>query len=282
MRFELDKYLDVSAKVKYDDLDWEAARAVGLTENEKFYLPLFAEIESQTIVYFRDLLMTKVALDPEVIGFMSMWNYEEYFHGRALATFLAEMGHPMRENRIAEVRKSAGPKEMIELAGYSLLSYALDAHFPALFFSWGSTQEAMTMNGYEEISATTKNPALRILADRIAKQERRHFAYYFNSAKHWLAKSESAQRFARRMMDNFWTPVGTGALGAPLLRKMVDACFVGQKRQLEVAGEIDTKIQTLPGMQGLECVSRYIKNEQKPWSFLWNKLDTRRVLPAGG
>ncbi len=50
------------------------------------------DIESHTIVYLRTLLSTRAIDDPEVATFLACWLYEETFHGRALARFLAAAG----------------------------------------------------------------------------------------------------------------------------------------------------------------------------------------------
>ena len=111
---DLDRYLTVSAQIKTDDLDWDLAARVGLTDDEVFILTYFSDIETQTIMYMRDLLHLPTALELEVTAFLSMWNYEEYFHGRALAKLLEVCGHSLAKERIAAVRKSSTIQETIE------------------------------------------------------------------------------------------------------------------------------------------------------------------------
>ena len=53
MSVDIERYLKVSAKIETDDLDWEAARSAGLSEDERFVLTYFSDIESQTIRYLR-------------------------------------------------------------------------------------------------------------------------------------------------------------------------------------------------------------------------------------
>jgi hypothetical protein len=47
-----------------------------LTEDEKFVLTYFPDIESQTVMYMRDLLHSSAVDDPDVIAFLSVWNYD--------------------------------------------------------------------------------------------------------------------------------------------------------------------------------------------------------------
>ena len=55
------------------------------------------DIETHTIVYLRTILATRAIDDPEVATFLACWFYEETFHGRALARFLAAEDKRWRE-----------------------------------------------------------------------------------------------------------------------------------------------------------------------------------------
>src|SRR5262245_7168715 len=111
---DVDRYLSGSGRLDLSGIDWGLARRIGLTEDERFVLTYFADIESQTIAYLRDLLRMKDALSPPTIAFLTVWNYEEFFHGRALARLLAECGHPVAAGRIAAVRRNARITERLE------------------------------------------------------------------------------------------------------------------------------------------------------------------------
>ncbi len=251
----LDKYVDVSGRVQIDDLDWDAAREAGLTERERFILGYFADIESQTVMYMRDLLMTRTAMEPEVSGFLSMWNYEEFFHGRSLSAVLEACGHPQDESRSANVRAGANFRETFELFGSATVSRALGDIFPPTMFTWGAMQENLTTQGYDAIVASTSNPVLKVLAARIAKQERRHFAFYQNLAKERLAQSAGARRLARTVIATLWAPVGSGVKTDAEVRQLMEELF--QSRTQQVAAEVDRRLQQLPGMDGLAPMTHW-------------------------
>jgi hypothetical protein len=46
-------------------------------------LAYFADIEGQTVYYFLEVAKLQVARDPELLTFLTMSNYEEYFHSHA-------------------------------------------------------------------------------------------------------------------------------------------------------------------------------------------------------
>src|SRR5262249_54288082 len=145
---------------------------------------------------------TDAALEPVVTGFLAAWNYEEYFHGRAIARLLSACG--VAPESPARVRGLARFREKIEALGGSLLSRFFPRAFPALYMAWGAINELTTLRGYERIVKTTQNPVLRELCLRIAKQERRHFAFYFNGARERLARSSTARWLTRTILRYAW------------------------------------------------------------------------------
>ena len=89
---DIAQHIAVSQRIEIEDLDWATARRVGLTEKEVEMLHFFADIESQTVYYFLEVAKLQVARDPELLTFLTMWNYEEYFHSYALTRLMEECG----------------------------------------------------------------------------------------------------------------------------------------------------------------------------------------------
>jgi rubrerythrin len=260
---DAERYIAVSAKIETEDLDWVAARRAGLSPDEQFVLTYFSDIESQTIRYLRTLLQMKIALQPDVSAFLTTWSYEEFFHGHALARLMAECGHPLEEDRVERVGARARFNELIEAALTPVLSKIFSRHFPAVYMSFGAIQEMTTLRGYERLASTTSNPVLKILCDRIAKQERRHFAWYFNHAREYLAPARFTQVLARKLLEFDWAPVGAGVKTEAEVRRLFAILFPGEHGR-RLVREIDTKIGTLPGLEGVVLMGSYFKEGQKP------------------
>jgi rubrerythrin len=258
MRSDINRYIAVSAKIETKDLDWEAARHVGLTEDERFVLTYFADIESQTIRYLRMLLQMKIALRPDVAAFLTTWNYEEFFHGYELGNLLAVCGHPLADNRVAQIEKRARLNEWIEKLFTPLLSHIFSSQFPAVYLSFGAIQELTTLRGYEHLRDFTRNPTLKIMCDRIAKQERRHFAWYFNHAREMLEQSRGAQRLTRRLLEFNWVPVGAGVKSPLEVKRLFQILFPFEVRR-NVVQEIDARMGTLPGLNGIRLMEPYFE-----------------------
>ena len=239
---EIAQHIAVSKKVDFEDLDWKLARRHGLTPHEIESLGYFADVESQTVYYFLEVAKLQVAKRPEFLTFLTMWNYEEYFHSHAL-------------------RQGARLKATLEDWFQIALSRLAPDTFIALWMTWGATQELLTTQAYEEIAATTSNPVAEELCRRIAKQERRHFAYYFGQARKRLEGRSWAQRFTRWIAKKFYAPVGGGVKTDAEGARLVAQLFPGD-RIFEVMSYIEKRMAQLPGMDSLDCCTRWAAKVQ--------------------
>ena len=260
---DIAQHIAVSHKVEFEDLDWDKARKIGLTQREIETLLYFADIESQTMYYFLEVAKLRVSRDPELLTFLTMWNYEEYFHSHAMLRLLAECGVAVDSatERSTRIRAAARLRARVEDAGQTLIAKLMPRTFLALWMFWGAVQECLTTQAYEELARGTPNPVLAELCRRIAKQERRHFAYYFGQARQRLAGSPWAQRFTRWIAQQFYAPVGGGVKTDAEGARLVAQLFPGD-RIFEVMQYIEKRMAQLPGMAGLSCCSRWAAKVQ--------------------
>jgi hypothetical protein len=258
MKSDIEKYISVSAKIDTSDIDWDEAKEVGLTDDEKFLLTYFSDVESQTIRYLKVLLGMKIAFTPSVAAFLTTWSYEEYFHGYELARLMAVCGSPLEENRIENMVRKARFNEWLEATFAPLLSRIFSKQFPAVYLSFGAIQEMTTLRGYECLYRYTQNPVLKTLCDRIAKQERRHFAWYFNHARELLLGSYGSRILARKLLEFNWVPVGAGIKSAEEVKRLFMTLFPSESAR-GIVREIDTKMGTLPGLEGIKLMEPYFE-----------------------
>jgi len=260
---DIAQHIAVSDKVKIDDLDWVTARKIGLTKQEIETLAYFADVESQTVYYFLEVAKLQVVRDPELLTFLTMWNYEEYFHSYALTRLMTECGVPVEDatERSTKIRAGARFKAKFEDYTQTAIAKVMPKTFVALWMFWGSLQECLTTQAYEELAKNTSNPVLAELCKRIAKQERRHFAYYFGQAKKKLEGQTWAQKFTRWIAKKFYAPVGGGVKTDEEGARLVAQLFPGDKI-FEVMSYIEKRMAQLPGMDGLDCCTRWAARVQ--------------------
>lgn len=243
--FEIEKYLNHSKKVDVSGLDFSAARNYPLSENEKRCLTYMMDIESHTIVFLKGILSTCAIKDPETTAFLSCWAYEEFFHGRTIKKFLEACGLQFSPTRSADIQKDGTFREWIEGIGASFLCQ-LTRHFHAVYLTWGAISELTTLEAYGVLAARAENPILAELLRRLAKDERRHFAFYYNKARVHLAHPH-AQKLTTFILKKFWLPVGAG-LKPDEEVSFISRFVLGDGPGAAVAARIDATIAKLPGL----------------------------------
>lgn len=261
--FDLDRYVRNSRAVDLSGVEWESAVRHPVSGVEARCLTYMMDVETHTVIYARDLLATRAALEPDVTAFMSCWIYEEFWHGEAFARFLGEAGftlepdrevvsadspYPTKVSRDHRIRRALGRGAITgHLA--TLLGSVLSKDFVAVHMTWGAMNELSAVNSYQALIARSSNPVLQDILRRVIKDERRHFAFYRAQARMRLARSARARRWARWAMERLWAPVGTG------LRPQEESDFAlvslfGDQQGLDALRTLDATIADLPGFQG--------------------------------
>jgi rubrerythrin len=255
---DIQQHLASSHKVEFEDLDWGLARRSGLSPREAEMLQYFADIESQTVFYMLEVAKLEVARDPELLAFLTMWNYEEYFHSHAISRLLKECGveAPPPMKRATSLRAKARVRARVEDFVQQAMARTMPRAFVSLWMAWGAAQELLTTQAYEEIARTTKNPVLAELFRRIAKQERRHFAYYYTSARERLEGFPAGQKLVRLIFERNFNPVGSG-LKSPAEQAAFISNIFPKRRLFEAFGEVDDKMEALPGLRGMRVATAY-------------------------
>src|SRR4051794_21635819 len=104
MRIPISKFQEQGGRVVTDDLDFETFRSQPLDPNVLRCLSYMHDIEYQTVLYSRELLMTPAWKDPQFTAFITLWNYEEYWHGQALGRVLEMHDWPAHDERLVAMR----------------------------------------------------------------------------------------------------------------------------------------------------------------------------------
>jgi Fatty acid desaturase len=258
MKSDFERYIAVSARVDTSDINWDEARDAGLTDDEVFVLTYFSDVENQTIRYMKMLLGMRIAFQPDVAAFLATWNYEEFFHGYELARLMQVCGRTVEDRREYNYQRLRF-NELLENLFVPMLSRVFAVEFPAVYLSFGAIQEMTTLRAYEHLHDYTRNPVLQTLCDRIARQERRHFAWYFNHARELLDAHPAARTLTRRLMKFNWAPVGAGFHTPAEVKRLFTTIFYPIENARTLCREIDGKIGTLPGLEGIQLMEPFFR-----------------------
>jgi hypothetical protein len=252
LQFDVEKYIRNSKKVDISDIDLSQAAQFPTTDEEVRALTYMCDIESHTIVYLRAILNTCAVEDSQTRSFLSCWAYEEFFHGHTIRQFLDAIGAPVSATRMLEVQKASSFTEWLKELGSSILC-RFSRHFHGAYLTYGAISELSTLEGYGVMSQRTKNPILGEIVRRLAKDERRHFSFYYNKARLEL-QARNAQRLTSFVIRNFWLPVGGGVKSDSEVSWIL-SFILGDPQGEEIARRIDSTIAKLPGMQWFDRLS---------------------------
>ncbi len=186
-----------------------------------------------------------------------MWNYEEYWHGEALAAVLAAHGVTTGGDHIRAVRLAQGRRDRFAPIRQALLAGAIGDDFIAVHMTWGAINEWSTHTGYARLIEREDHSVLTELLRRIMRQETRHVAFYVSQARDRLAASRRAQRLTRFALRRFWEPVGSGVMPGAETRHLLTYLLAGPEGERAAAG-VDARVDRLPGLGGLGLIRRVV------------------------
>jgi hypothetical protein len=252
MSFDIATYQKLSARLEVEDIDFESFRDQPLDPDALRCLRYMHDVENHTVCYLRDILVTRAHRDPEVSSFLTLWNYEEFWHGEAIARILAAHDEPVGTGRISALRNRIHKSEKWKPVGFQLAS-AITPHLTAVHMTWGAVNEWTTQAAYARLGKLAGHPTLSELLRRIMKQEGRHVDFYATQAKGRLADSRAAQRMTRWALRRFWAPVGTGVVPDQEVDFLRTYLF-GDEDGQAMAERIDRRVDRLPGLEGLNLL----------------------------
>jgi hypothetical protein len=255
MAFDVDDYVRRGGRLKWDDLGLrEAFTAAPLADGILRCLQYMHDIESHTICYLRDTLVTSAHADPSVTTFLTAWNYEEHWHGEAIGEVLAAHGRPSGRQRVADVRRGLSRKDRWRPLSF-MIGSALLPDMVAVHMVWGAINEFTTQAGYGLLARKAGHPVLGELLRRIMRQEGLHIDFYVSEGARRLGASRATQRLVRMALNRFWRPVGHG-VRPPEETDFVISYLFGSDEGTAAAARIDRRIAKLPGLSGLQLVQR--------------------------
>ena len=254
MTTDIDRWAERTARLDLSDIDFDAFADQPLAPEVLRSLRYMHDVEYHTVCYLRDLLVTSAHADPDITTFLSMWCFEEYWHGEAIARVLAAHGETAGGPRVAAVRDRRRWRDKIDPIGHLLGSALAGPSFIAIHMSWGALNEWTTQAGYARLIAKAKHPVLTTLLKRIMRQEGRHIDFYSSTARDLLTGNRRAQRLARFALERLWKPVGAGVMPEEEVGFLVGYLF-GDRDGREWAARVDNSVDRLPGLSGLHLAT---------------------------
>jgi hypothetical protein len=251
MAFDTQTYTRLAGRLDLAGIDFDVFAERPLDRATLRCLRYMHDVEHHTVCYLRDLLVTRSHRDPEVTAFLTMWAFEEFWHGDALGTVLAAHGEVAGPVRIEAVRRALRRDRLAPFL--HCLGSAVTGHaYVAIHMAWGAINEWTTQAGYARLSALARHPVLSELLRRIMRQEGRHIDFYATQAARRL-EDRRAQRLTRLALRRLWRPVGSDLMPEAEVSFMVHHLFGGEEGRAMIE-RIDRRISRLPGLDGLRLL----------------------------
>ncbi len=180
MKLTLADLKERTDRVQVDDIDFDAFRDDPLDAATLRCLRYMHDVEHNTIIYLRDVLVTDAHLDHEITSFLTFWAFEEYFHGEAISQVLEAHGEPGSDARVPVVRRPTLHDRVLPLS--TMVATHLTRQVPTVHMTWGAVNEWTAQAAYGRLAAKAGHPTLSKLLHRIMKQEGRHIDFYASQA----------------------------------------------------------------------------------------------------
>ena len=253
LAFDLDAWVARSGALDLDAIAWSEVARHPISPATVRALTCMQDIEMHTIIYLRALLATRAVDDPEVATFLACWVHEETYHGIALSRFLQAAGHPLPPR--ATPRDQEPLVKRLESWATAAVSRAWP-DFCAVHMTWGAINELTALAGYQRLKLADGHPVLGDLLERIMRDESRHFFFYYRQADARLRRPRAAW-VARRLVDRFWAPVGSGVVPQAGLQSMARYLFAGDEGRA-AARKVDATIRRLPGFETVRLLEAWM------------------------
>jgi hypothetical protein len=254
--FNIERFMEGSGRVDLSDIDWAEVPKHPLTPEALRVLRYFMITESSTFFYARVLMGTPSVLEePELAPFVTVWTYEEEYHGRAFRRFVEATGQPVDASYRTKLFRRRTLGEKVDEIGQEVIARLFPDEWPAVHMMWGAVQELTTYSAYQALIDRVDHPVLNVICQRIMKQELKHFAFYYQHCRRRLAASEKTQKVVSRALKIGWTPVGDGMSPTPEAVHAIRFLFDGKDGT--AIGNVEKRIRELPGLEWFDLFTTY-------------------------
>ncbi|MBK9154723.1 MAG: acyl-ACP desaturase [Chloracidobacterium sp.] len=256
-----------------ENLPWNTVEDTPL---DKRFIPVLLymrDVEVLTDMYHRELRRTPTGRDPVIAKFMERWGVEEVTHGQVINRFLNEAGYDTPSDWQDRTMKNVPGNYHLSTYFLTSLTNLLGSRFTATHMAFGAIHEMSTAQAYRRMKLLARHPVLSQILDGIIREEAAHTNFYRSVARIELAKSETAQKIARKVVETFWRPVGQGSLAKKRTEYSIATLFSDEGGVDQLDRTVTQRARQLPGFADLTKVTQRI-------SDICDKLRPKRVAAS--
>ncbi len=241
-----------------ENIEWDEVRRYPFDERLTPVLLYMRDVETLTDMYWQELRRTPTGRDPVISKFMERWGIEEVTHGEVLNQFLNEIGHATGRDWKNQVRKNVSKFYHINTYLLTSLTNLIGHRFTATHMTFGAVHEMTTAQAYRRMIEIADHPILTNILKAIIREESAHTQFYWSIARLELRKNDASQRLARKVIENFYYPVGQGSLAKERTKQVVSILFGDDSALLSLDKTVTQRVQQLPGFEGVTKITEKI------------------------
>jgi Mn-containing catalase len=189
---------------------------------------------------------------------MERWGVEEITHGEVLNRFLNEIGYETDDNWQEQVRAAVTKVYRANAYVMMILTNLIGKKFTATHMTFGAIHEMEAALGYRRLIALADHPVLTHIVNGIIREEAIHAQFYRSVARLELQRNEFAQKMARWVIENFWSPVGQGSLAKQRTEYTIATLFTDEEAVEGFDKTVTQRVQGLPGFSGITNLTERI------------------------
>lgn len=241
-----------------DSIEWDQINEHPFDERLIPVILYMRDVETLTDMYWQELRRTPTGRDPVISKFMERWGLEEVTHGEVLNRFLDEVGHQAGDDWQKKIRENVSTGYHVGTYLMTLITNLLGSRFTATHMTFGAVHEMTTGQAYRRMIEIADHPVLTKILKAIIREESAHTQFYWSMARLELRKDDLSQKIARKVIENFYYPVGQGSLKKERTKQVVSTLFGENEALKDLDRTVTQRVQKLPGFDGITKITNKI------------------------
>ena len=216
-------------------------------------------LEEDTAISARQARALGLDRDPDMAGFLTIWEQEEAEHGRALRHLLGAQRYDL-----PQLRPTLAPLRRHGLASIPLTGLRRVPATGLVVCALGAAAEYVAIVIYTELIKQTDDPRVVTLLRSIVRQEGRHMAFFLAAARSRADDMSTVQgRLSRWAIARIWEPVGLPSLGEQTWHTTL-APLLSDQRVRGRAEKMDHVLDSITHLAGMQLMTTFLRTHPAP------------------
>lgn len=246
--FDVRDHARTAAGSQRDSLNLPSYRATPLKADTLRALAYLHVVERATMTHLRSVLVTATHKDARITAFLTTWAYEKYWIADALEQIL--LGH-QPEGAEPDTSPFRTPAE--RTIRESIYANMVGVPMIAVHMSLGTVDEWLAQAAYRRLVELDPHPQFAETVAKLLEIKERQLRFFEAQSRFRLTESSKARKLTRRRLAKTPWPIGAKAEPRAETDFYYSHLFSGAPA---VVGELDARIDTLPGQAGLGLIRK--------------------------